>query len=404
MSVLLVETQMWESTSQAGRGVEDSRESEQRILTEINREKLPIFVEAIKKSNYLNIQPAYQRRKRWTRKRQSQLIESLIVNIPIPPVVLYETSLSSYEVMDGQQRINAIRDFYSNKFKLSGLEIYPSLNGCTYNTLPEKIRSSIDRRSIASIVVINESAATDEEAVLLKQLVFERLNTGGVNLSRHEVRNCIYQGEFNDLLKELAESQTFRTAWGIPVANHVAISDQDYDDFELDDEESERLQTALEKNSLYQKMGDVELVLRFFALRNVEHFRGGLEKFLDLYMAKSLKFSHEDIESLRQIFLETLELAYQIYSNHLFKPFLRESESWAGKPYNAYYDAVMVGLSRHLERKDKLYQHKDLVLERTITVFQEDTQGLLTGKGKTKADIQERIKKFDVLFSQVAES
>jgi uncharacterized protein with ParB-like and HNH nuclease domain len=345
MSILLVETQMWESTSQNGRGIEDSHESEQRILTEINREKLPIFVEAIKKPNYLRIQPAYQRRKRWTKKRQSQLIESLIVNIPIPPVVLYETSLSSYEVMDGQQRINAIRDFYSNKFKLTSLEIYPNLNGCTYNTLPEKIRSSIDRRSIASIVVINESASTNEEAMLLKQLVFERLNTGGVNLSRHEVRNCIYQSEFNNLIKELAEHQIFRKAWSIP--DNIKSDDQVDDNSELDDEENEKLQIELEKNNLYQKMGDAELVLRFFALRNVEHFRGGLEKFLDLYMAKSLRFSHDEVESLRKIFLETLELAYQLYNDRLFKPFLSELGEWAAKPYNAYYDAVMVGLSRH---------------------------------------------------------
>jgi hypothetical protein len=403
MSILPVETQMWESTSQTGRDSEDGHESEQRILTEINREKLPIFVEAIKKPNYLSIQPAYQRRKRWTRKRQSQLIESLIVNIPIPPVVLYETSLSSYEVMDGQQRINAIRDFYSNKLKLSGLEIYPSLNNCTYNTLPEKIRSSIDRRSIASIVVINESAATNEEAMLLKQLVFERLNTGGVNLSRHEVRNCIYQSEFNDLIKELAENQIFRRAWGIP-ANNIRSANQVDDNDELDDEENEKLQTELEKNNLYQKMGDAELVLRFFALRNVEYFRGGLEKFLDLYMAKSLRFSHNEVESLGQVFLETLELAYQLYSDHLFKPFLAETNEWATKPYNAYYDAVMVGLSRHLQSKSRLLQRKDLVLERTVALFQQDKKGLLTGKGKTKTDIQDRIEMFDRMFSQMVES
>jgi len=404
MSLLPVEIQMWELDSQASRTAENSRESEQRILTEINREKLPIFVEAIKKPNYLNIQPTYQRRKRWTRKRQSQLIESLIVNIPIPPVVLYETSLSSYEVMDGQQRINAIRDFYNNKFKLTGLEIYSSLNGCTYSTLPERIRSSIDRRSIASTVVINESAATSEEAMLLKQLVFERLNTGGVNLSRHEVRNCIYQSEFNDLIKELAGNQIFRKAWGVPTTNNVETADQVDDSNELDDEENERQQTELEKNSLYQKMGDVELVLRFFALRNVEHFRGGLEKFLDLYMAKSLRFSHEEIESLRQTFLKTLELAHQIYNNYLFKPFLVKDVDWASKPYNAYYDAVMIGLSRHLENEENLLQSKELILEKTIKVFQEDTQGLLTGKGKTKTDIQNRIKMFDVMFSQIIES
>jgi uncharacterized protein with ParB-like and HNH nuclease domain len=400
MSLLLVESQMWENTLREV--AEVSKKSEQRILTEINREKLPIFVEAIRRPGYLTVQPIYQRRKRWTRNRQSKLIESLIVNIPIPPVVLYETSLSSYEVMDGQQRINAIRDFYSNKFKLTGLEIYTDLNGCHYDTLPSKIRSSIDRRSIASIVVIHESAETLEEEMFLKQLVFERLNTGGVNLSRHEVRNCIYQGEFNNLIKQLAETPIFRSAWGIPNTVDIENDDLEEDEVESDGQEIEKLISELEKNNLYQKMGDAELVLRFFALRNVEYFKSGLEKFLDLYMAKSLKFSSDTIESLRRIFMDTLELAYQIYGEYLFKPFLVDKNEWASKPYNACYDAEMVGLSRHLEDRQTLLQNKHLLIDRTVQIFQQDSEGILTGRGKKKSDIQERIRMFDEMFSEVA--
>jgi uncharacterized protein with ParB-like and HNH nuclease domain len=144
----------------------------------------------------MNARPFYQRRRRWSAERQSLLIESLLINIPVPPLFLYETQYNTYEVMDGQQRITAIQSFYANELELTGLERWPELNGKTILKLPPKIRAGIDCRSISYVVLLTESAENEEEALLLKQLVFERLNTGGVELSQQEVRNCIYQGPF----------------------------------------------------------------------------------------------------------------------------------------------------------------------------------------------------------------
>jgi hypothetical protein len=197
-----------------------------------------------------------------------------LINIPVPPIVLYEKEFNFYEVIDGQQRITALRNFYENRLKLTGLELWPELNGRTYATLPAKIKAGIDRRSISSIVLITESASNPEEALLLKQLAFERLNTGGVELSRQEVRNCLYYGKFNELLLDLTTNSIFTEAWGIPINKPE----------------------ELVENNLYKKMEDAELVLRFFALRHVEDFRRGMQGFLDLYMIKSMKLSDEDTE------------------------------------------------------------------------------------------------------------
>ena len=95
---------------------------ELRIVTETNREQLPNFVAALKRIGWIKLQPFYQRRRRWDDVRKSKLIESFIMNIPVPPCFLYESELARYEVMDGQQRISAIWDFYDNRFKLKGLE------------------------------------------------------------------------------------------------------------------------------------------------------------------------------------------------------------------------------------------------------------------------------------------
>ncbi|WP_414550522.1 DUF262 domain-containing protein [Anabaena sp. CCY 0017] len=386
MNFAPTEEKMWEkspSRKQIRRSdteINEKYESgEQRILTEMNREKLPSFVEALKKPSYMDVRPFYQRRTRWDETMQSRLIESFLINIPVPPIVLYEKEFNCYEVMDGQQRITALHDFYDNRLKLSGLELWPELNGRTYANLPAKIRAGIDRRSISSIVLITESASNPEEALLLKQLAFERLNTGGVALSRQEIRNCLYYGKFNQLLLELANNSIFADAWGIPIDN----------------------EKQLNENNLYKKMEDAELVLRFFALRHVEDFRRGMEGFMDLYMIKSLNFSDEDIRILKNIFLQTVNVAHQIYANNLFKPFEPSTDTWKENAYKASYDAVMVGFSRHLANADILVEKKLIVIEETKKLFRRDTSKLFTGGGRTKSDIQERIRLFDEMLSQV---
>src|SRR5271156_3513932 len=188
---------------------------EGRIVIETNREKLPGFVALLKQPNYMDVRPFYQRRPRWSPEKQSLLIESFIMNIPVPPVFLYEREYNSYEVMDGQQRITALRDFYGGDFELTGLTQWAEINGRTYQTLPDKLQAGLDRRSITSIVLLKESTSDEDEASTLRETVFERLNTGGVELTRQEIRNALYRGRMNNLLERLSRLPTFRSIWYI---------------------------------------------------------------------------------------------------------------------------------------------------------------------------------------------
>lgn len=359
---------------------------EQRIVTEVNREKLPNFVLALSKPGYLNLRPFYQRRARWDGKRQSRLIESFIMNIPVPPVFLYEKAYNQYEVMDGQQRISSLQAFYDNTLRLNGLDSWPELNGRTYKTLPPKVRAGLDRRSISSIVLLKESAPTDEAAMLLKRIVFERLNTGGVKLGRQEIRNSLFQGQLNARLLKWSTVSTFRRAWGIP-------------DVPMDENQEPPPQLA--DNTMFTKMEDVELVLRFLALRHVEHFRGGMQSFLDRYMIRSQRFTQTDLDHLENCFKSTVTLCCELYEENVFRGFDAETGNWQSRPHKSLADAEMVAVSRHLDQSALLRSKKPQLLEATKALFKAHPGGTFTGAANTKEDVQNRIRLFEQMFVTV---
>jgi hypothetical protein len=287
--------------------------------------------------------------------------------------------------MDGQQRITAIRDFYANSFKLRGLETWPELNGRTYSTLPEKIRAGIDRRSITSIVLLKESTESEEEASLLRETVFDRLNTGGIKLERQEITNALYRGSFNDMLHEITRSDDFREIWGLPrwVEGEIETN------------------PALVADSFFAKMADAEVVLRFFALRHVDHYRRGMQGFLDLYMRRAAKFSAEDVAQLKEFYQHTLHLAREIYSDLVFRPYSTERNAWDLKPHRAFQDAVMIGLSECLADDLTLKQRSFAVIEATKQLFEANPDGTFTGRGNTKQDIEDRIDLYRGMLSNI---
>lgn len=360
-----------------------------RIVTETNIEKLPNFYEAMNRPKYLEIRPFYQRRSRWDEERQSKLIESFIMNIPVPPIFLYEKEFNQYEVMDGQQRITAIKNFYDNNLILKGLERWPELNGRSYKQLPSKIKAGIDRRTITSIVLLKESMMQNEDAMFLRQTVFERLNTGGVKLERQEIRNSLCSGKLNQLLYILARNDIFRNAWDLPTYSE-----------EEDNEDASKRQ-PIHDEELYCKMQDLELVLRFFALRHAEHYSNGMQGFLDTYMIKSMLFTDRDIKILEDIFTKTIKTAHAIYDKLLFKPYMTTKEKWAPKAQKAYYDCVMVSISNLLEHSDVLITKRREVIKATKNLFISNEDGTFTGRGNTKSDILNRISLFTNMLTSI---
>jgi hypothetical protein len=206
----------------------------------------------------LDLQPDFQRRSRWDDQQRSRLIESIIMNVPIPPVFLGEDKYGKYIVLDGRQRLTAIDRFMRGHYPLEGLDVWEELNGKTFAGLGS-VRDYITRRFIPAVVILRESSKE------IKYDVFDRLNTGGVVLAPMELRNALFRGPFTEAIRGLSEHPIFLKLWGIP------------DDVK-----------ARENNLTYQKMTDMELVLRFFALRTYQTFtdRAKLKGFLSDYMQR----------------------------------------------------------------------------------------------------------------------
>ena len=148
-------------------------------------------------------------------------------------------------------------------------------------------------------------------------------------------------------------------------------------------------------NSFYLEMEDVEVILRFFALRHAQHYSRGMRGFLDLYMARAKSLSAEDLDALGRMYESTIDLAIRIFGETLFRPYVwkKDKQEWelGTRPLKAFADAVLVALSEQLDNTSVLVAQKNRIRELTKVRFVEDAAGALTGRANTKADVLDRI-------------
>ena len=216
------------------------------------------------KSQELQIEPDFQRLFRWSEGAQSRLIESLILELPLPPIYMLEDEEGTYELIDGLQRISSYLHFRGDLvidgelqagFALSDCDIVSELNGLKYSELPRAIEIKLKRNFIRAEILRRES---DKR---LRYYMFKRLNTGGTKLEEQEIRNCtirLLSNHFNALLIELSETQDF--VYCIDTVAEAQVENK----------------------------YDQELVLRFLALKNArEKYKHAVGEFLTEYMESS---------------------------------------------------------------------------------------------------------------------
>ena len=227
-----------------------------------------------------------------------------------------------YSVIDGQQRLTAITKYLSNDFALSDLQTLKELDGSFYKDLPPFLIRRLEERTIKCLRI---DSTVDAQ---VKYDIFERLNSGSIKLEPQELRNALYGGPFNDLIKRLATDQNFRTMLHINLDNPA-------------------------NSSRVKKMEDAELVLRFFALSNDNYktFRGGFKTFLDTEMEKFSLLDGERLSKLERIFLKTMEIIHQYFGDSAFAKFRCENGDFIEMSnFNvAVYDALSIAVATEVD-------------------------------------------------------
>ena len=365
-----------------------------RIVTEQARYPLNTIKAMVENPSY-KLSPEYQRRHRWSVEQKSRLIESLIINVPLPPVFFYEFGYSKYEVMDGLQRLSAIHEFYSDGFALRGLTQWAELEGRKYSTLPETVREGIDRRFLSAIILLKETAKSEEEALRLKQLVFERLNSGGAKLEPQESRNAIFDGPLNVLCLKLSKNASLCRLWDIPEPEEQEITGGPASD-------------ARVQNDDFRKMEDVELVLRFFAYRQKHrlHKSGvSLSRYLDDFLRYGNRtFSPATLAGLEALFVDTVALVENVLGERAFWLYRRRgigpSWSWLERATTAVYDPLMLIFSRHLQDADAILAKKEIFIE-AMPNFYITNYSSFEGRNVNPSTLVQREDKIEALIASI---
>jgi uncharacterized protein with ParB-like and HNH nuclease domain len=147
----------------------------------------------------LILDPKFQRRYVWDDIKASKLIESILIDIPIPIIYLAQEHNGKFTLIDGQQRLKSFFRFLENEFKLKKLVVLPNLDGKFFKDLDKDLQTKIEDSTLRTIELRKDNNPH------IRFEIFERLNVGAVRLSDQELRNCVYRGEYNDLITDLAE-------------------------------------------------------------------------------------------------------------------------------------------------------------------------------------------------------
>jgi len=279
--------------------------ADQLDLLSIHTEQKDITLAQLKEdvdANDIITNPEYQRKYVYDDKRASKLVESILLGIPIPIIYLCEEEDGTLSVIDGQQRIISFVRYMKNEYPLDKLTKLTDLNGLYYKDLEKRIQRLLKSKTLKAITISKDSKE-------LKYEIFSRLNLGAVKLKDQEVRNCIYRGSFNNMLKDIAESN-----------KNLSILFHDEN-----------------KRSSYE-----ERILRFFALRNYLELHGTFKLVMNSYMEQHQNDDEIQISKFKSQYNALIDIIKQILGDDAFFSLSKDKR----KKFNgAVYDSIIIPFS-----------------------------------------------------------
>ena len=321
------------------------------------------------KRGRLVLQPDFQRQYVWDASKASKLIESAILQIPLPIIYLSEEQDGKEYVIDGQQRLTSFFSYIDGKFpdgrqfKLTGLTIHSDLNGKKFTDLSDALQDKVRYYKIRAITFERDSSEN------LKFEIFERLNTGSVQLNDQELRNCLYRGKLNDALKEMASDPDFMHICGLKAPN--------------------------------KRMKDKELVLRFCAFyhKTYLNYKAPIRNFLNIEAREKGNLSDQELAELKSAFKNACQIIKSIFDTHAFKRFYKGTEDqpngyWEPKNFNtSLFDILMFSFAK--EDRNRVQQNSDAIKEALIYLMTEN-QEFVDSIELSTSSVQSVTKRFDI--------
>lgn len=302
--------------------------------------------------------PEFQRRYVWSDRQASRLVESLIIQCPIPVIYLNQEKDETFSVIDGNQRLNSLKRFLEDAYTLVGLTSYPELTGLKYSQLDKRFQRHIGNRVLRCTVILKETHPQ------VKFDVFERLNSGAVALTRQELRHGLYYGS---LLKAAAS-----------VAKELKL------DAHFGGRKDKRMKAE-------------ELVIRYWALsEGIGAYEKPLASFITNYAEMNRNPSDDDLEKLSKDIRTAHARAVLLFGQHCFS-FTRAG---ASRFNAAVFDAQMVACSKLTTPKFQILQGQLDAIQTEYEKLQENPEYArsVTLATSDKAALQGRIHKVSTLL------
>jgi hypothetical protein len=345
---------------------EDSPEVPPPDIVAYNELRSCADLHRMKTQGILDIQPEFQREIVWKDADQTRFIDSLIKALPIPSMCFsldYKTQ--KWQVIDGLQRMATITRFLSGeKWILSRLEdIEPSLSGQPISKFVDQnseLHSYYTRvENLTLPITVLRCDYTKKSHAFYLFTIFHRLNTGGMKLNNQEIRNCIYAGPFNNLLKELNKN----TSW---------------------------MKLNKMKSDIGYRFTKQELILRLFTFHDrYNNYNGRLARFLNDYMADNIKLSTEELINKQKLFERTVDIVFRKVFEGKTPP----------KMAISVFEALLVGVSFNLKFLESQTVEQVKALYKKLLSHEELSDEKLSEGLSGKLRVQGRLSAANKVFS-----
>lgn len=317
----------------------------------------------------IDLYPDFQRKSDlWNEQKQSQLIESILINFPLPAFYFDGTNDSKWLVIDGLQRLSALRNFIIDKsLKLNGLEFLKQIEGKCFDELDRTLQRKIEESQVIAYIT---NPGTPSEVMYN---IFKRINTGGLILEPQEIRHALNQGLPSKLIAELADSTEFKDATGSVIPK--------------------------------ERMADREFVTRFisFYCNELSEYVPDLDPFMNSSLAKLNKIHNDDIIKIKENFKKAMKASSEIFGVWAF----RRADNYPdrrSKINKSLFEVWSVSLAKLDSRSiEKLIMNKSELLNRFSDLCKKDIDFInsITNATGDKTRVEYRYKEIQKLIEGV---